>query len=387
MFSTLQMGDQELKNRIVMAPLTRTRATGTEPNELMVEYYRQRATAGLIISEATAVSEEAYGWANAPMVVTLEQARLWKKITDVVHEKNGKIFMQLWHMGRQSHSSFHPKTKDIVSASNVKITSGTSKDNEGNNVEWETPRALSVEEIEKTIQDYVKAARLAKEAGFDGLEIHAANGYLLDQFLQSRTNLRTDQYGGSFENRLRILSQLLDAIIADGSFPASRIGVRFSPNGTFGDMGSEDNYDMFLYAAAQMKQYGLAYLHVMDGLGFGYHGKSKAVTAADVKQAFEGLVMTNVGLTKESAQGMLRSGAVDLVAFGRLYISNPDLVERFQNDWPLNPDSAYEDWWQSSKGASGYTDFPFYQPPKETTVDDKEMENLTVRDSTVQAAQ
>ena len=362
LFTKITIGGQELQNRIVMAPLTRGRCDegSVEPNDLMKEYYTQRASAGLIISEATAISEEAYGWLHAPMMSTPTNAANWKKIGHAVHEKGGKMYLQLWHMGRQAHSSFHPSTGDIVSSSAIPITQGQAKNNKGEHVEWETPRALTVEQIQTTIQDYVKAARLAKEAGFDGIEVHAANGYLIDQFLQSSTNIRDDAYGGSMENRVRFLLEILEALITDGAYPANRIGVRLSPNGVFGDMGSEDNHEMFPFVAEKLSHYGLAYLHVMDGLGFGYHGKTKVVTAMDMKMAFKGPLMCNVGLTKESAEGMLRSGAADLCCFGRPFISNPDLVERFQNGWPLNPESTREDWF-APQGAKGYTDFPFYQ--------------------------
>eukprot|EP00527_Entomoneis_sp_CCMP2396_P003770 CAMPEP_0198139938 /NCGR_PEP_ID=MMETSP1443-20131203/3173_1 /TAXON_ID=186043 /ORGANISM="Entomoneis sp., Strain CCMP2396" /LENGTH=389 /DNA_ID=CAMNT_0043802213 /DNA_START=22 /DNA_END=1191 /DNA_ORIENTATION=- len=371
MFSKISLGDVELQNRITMAPMTRARCTpgddsNTMPNDLMVEYYAQRAGAGLIITEATAISELGYGWINAPLITTPEHAAAWKKVTDAVHEKNGKIYLQLWHMGRQAHSSFHPSTNYIVSASDVKISTGNSKDYHGNNVEHETPRALTVEQIQETINDYVKAARLSKEAGFDGVEIHGANGYLIDQFLQSYTNKRTDEYGGSVENRVRFLKEIVEAVIADGSFPAISIGVRMSPNGSFGDMGSDDNDVLFPHAAEQMSKYGLAYLHVMDGTGFGAHGKCKLVTAMDMKIKFKGPLMVNVGLSKESGEGMLRSGVADLVAYGRPYISNPDLAERFQNKLALNPDSVYEDWW-SPIGAKGYTDFPFYKQPADAS--------------------
>jgi len=334
------------------------------PNDMMVEYYTQRASAGLVITEATAISEEAFGWANAPMISTPEHAAAWKKVTDAVHAKGGKIFLQLWHLGRQSHSSFHPSTNDTVSASAIKITSGHAKNSKNENVEHETPRALTIPQIATTVQDYVKATRLSKEAGFDGVEVHGANGYLVDQFLQTRTNVRTDKYGGSMENRYRFLKEIIEAILADGAFPADRVGVRLSPNGNFGDMGSEDNDVLFPYVAKQLSSFGLAYLHVMDGTGFGFHNKCQLVTAMDMKQAFQGNIMTNIGLDKASAQGMLRSGSTDLVAFGRLYISNPDLVERFQNNWPLNPDAPYEHWWTNSLGATGYTDYPFYDEKK-----------------------
>jgi N-ethylmaleimide reductase len=368
MMSPITIGGQELKNRIVLAPMTRARCTPTEdpldpantnPNDLMVEYYTQRASGGLIISEATAISELGSGWLNAPHIRTADNVAGWKKVVDSVHAAGGLMYLQLWHMGRQSHSSYHPSTNDIVAPSAIKIN-GQGKNNKNEAVEPETPRAMSVEDIKETIQDYVRATRLAKEAGFDGVEIHAANGYLIDCFLQSSTNKRTDEYGGSMENRVRFLQEIVEALIEDGSYPADRIGFRISPNGAYGDMGSEDNHVMFPFVAKTMSKYGLAYLHLMDGLGFGYHEKCKPVTAFDIKREFNGPVICNVGLTKETGEGMIRSGAADMVCYGRPYISNPDLPERFKNNWPLNPDPEYEAWWRPT-GAVGYTDFPFYK--------------------------
>jgi len=344
--------------------------TSMTPNDLMVEYYRQRASAGLIISEATAISEEASGWRNAPHIRTAAQVEAWKKVVDAVHERGSKIYLQLWHMGRQSHSSFHPSTNHIVAPSSIPATGATIRTTAGEPAEAETPHALTVDEIQATIQDYVRAARLAKEAGFDGVEVHSANGYLLDTFLQSSSNQRTDQYGGSFENRVRLLTEVVDAIIESGAFPANRIGFRVSPNGVFGAMGSADNVEMFTHVAKTMNKYGLAYMHVMDGLGFGYHEKCRPVTCADLKRHFDGPIICNVGLTKETAEGMIRSGAADMACFGRLYISNPDLVERFANNWPVEPEAAYENWWGPT-GAKGYTDYPFYKPEKEEDVEEK----------------
>lgn len=370
LLSELTIGDQKLKNRVVLAPLTRARCTPTEdpydmsntnPNDLMAEYYEQRASAGLLITEATAISELGSGWLNAPHIRTPENVQGWKNVVDKVHKKDGIIYLQLWHMGRQSHSSFHPSTNDIVSASDIPIEEGKVKTIEGEEVPYETPRALTVEEIKSTVQDYVRAARLAKEAGFDGVEIHAANGYLIDQFLQSSTNLRSDEYGGSMENRIQFLQEIIQGIIDDGSYPAKRIGFRISPNGAFGGMGSDDNDVMFEFVARTMNQYGLAYMHAMDGLGFGFHNKTKVVKAGDLRKHFDGPIIGNVGLRRDTAEGMVRSGAVDLAAFGRLYISNPDLVERFANDWPVEEEAAYETWWNPT-GAKGYTDFPSYVP-------------------------
>jgi N-ethylmaleimide reductase len=375
------IGGQELNNRIVHAPMTRARCDPTPedpfsiknslPNDVMVEYYAQRAGAGLIVSEGTQISELAWGWMCAPKIIQDEHAEAWKKVVDAVHAKGGVIYMQLWHLGRQTHSSFHPTTNKIVSASDVKINGIQAKDILGNAVEYEQPTPLTKEEIQETVADFVNGARLAKKAGFDGVEIHSANGYLVDQFLQTRTNKRTDEYGGSMENRMRLLREIVEAIIADpDAFPAERIGFRLSPNGMFGDMGSEDNNVMFPYVAKEMNKYGLAYLHVMDGLGFGFHNLCPPVTMMDFRKVWDGPLICNVGLTKEIGKGMLRSGATDMVAYGRPYISNPDLAERFINDWPLNPDPTYEDWWQVGAGSKGYTDFPFYEPKEGETKDE-----------------
>ena len=327
----------------------------------MAKYYEQRASAGLIVTEATAISEEGYGWLNAPEIRTPEQVKAWRNVTDKVHNKNGHIYVQLWHMGRQSHSSFHPKTNRIVAPSSIPLPSDTKvKNTNYEAVDPEVPHALTVDEVNDVIQDYVKAALLAKEADFDGIELHAANGYLIDLFLQSTTNQRTDEYGGSFENRTRLLTEIIDGIVKSGAFPANRIGVRISPNGVFGGMGSADNKEMFQYVAKALNKYGLSYLHVMDGLGFGFHNLGEAVTCADIRKYFDSAIISNVGLTKEIAEGMVRSGAADLVAFGRLYISNPDLPERFANDWPLAETAGYEHWWGHT-GEKGYTDWPTYE--------------------------
>ena len=333
------------------------------PNEIQAEYYEQRASAGLVITEATGISEEGYGWRNVPQIVTDAEVEGWKKVVDRVHAKGGKIYLQLWHMGRTAHSSFHPATNRSVSASNIAADVKT-KNSRMEEVDAEVPHALTVEEIQSTIQDFVAACKQCKKAGFDGVELHGANGYLIDQFLQSCSNTRTDKYGGSMENRLRFLKEIIQAIVDSGSYPANRIGVRISPNGNFGSMGSEDNYEMFTFVAKQMSKYGLAYIHVMDGLGFGFHNLSRRVTTFDIKKNFDGPVITNVGLTKDTAEGMIRSGAADLACFGRLYMSNPDLPERFANNWPTAPEAEYPTWWGPT-GANGYTDFPTYKEEQE----------------------
>lgn len=339
-----------------MAPLTRGRA-GSEriPNDLMREYYMQRASAGLIIAEATTISEQGIGWVDSPGIYNDAQVAGWKKITDALHAKGSSIFLQFWHCGRASHSSFHGG-QPAVSASAIKIN-GDYIHTPAGKQPYETPRALETNEVAALVEDYRRAAERAKAAGFDGIEIHSANGYLLDQFLQSKTNQRTDCYGGSLENRFRLLKEVLEAVCT--VWPSNRVGVRLSPNGVFNDMGSPDFRETFLYAASQLNTFGLAYLHVMDGLEFGFHQLGEPMTLADFRTAFHGPIMGNCGYTAESAEAAIANGAADLIAFGRPFLSNPDLVERFANSWELNPPAEMSAW--SAPTAEGYTDFPFYQ--------------------------
>jgi N-ethylmaleimide reductase len=344
-----------LQNRVVMAPLTRGRA-GSEriPNDLMREYYMQRASAGLIIAEATTISEQGIGWVDSPGIYNDAQVAGWKKITDALHAKGSSIFLQFWHCGRASHSSFHGG-QSAVSASAIKIN-GDYIHTPAGKQPYETPRALETNEVAAVVEDYRRAAERAQAAGFDGIEIHSANGYLLDQFLQSKTNHRNDCYGGSLENRFRLLKEVLEAVCS--VWPSNRVGVRLSPNGVFNDMGSPDFRETFLYAASQLNTFGLAYLHVMDGLAFGFHQLGEPMTLADFRTTFHGPIMGNCGYTAESAEAAIANGAADLIAFGRPYLSNPDLVERFANGWELNPPAEMSVW--SAPTAEGYTDFPFH---------------------------
>ncbi|KAG2508051.1 hypothetical protein JM18_008931 [Phytophthora kernoviae] len=364
LFTPLKLGDDlELKNRIVFGPLSRGRANAdrvpSEDNEI---YYEQRAGAGLIISEATAISEQGYGWYHAAACYTDAHVEGWKRVTERVHKKGGKIFMQMWHMGRQGHTSFNPKG-DLVSASALRLEGGHTRNANYEASPYETPRALETDEIAGVVESYRHGAELALKAGFDGVEIHSANGYLIDQFLQSSTNKRTDKYGGSFENRARFLMEIVDAVKT--VVPSHRIGVRLAPNGAFAGMGSEDNYEMFKYTMEQLSEHKLGYLAILDGFGFGYTDKCRLTTAFDAKTAFKGIVMANNNYTRDTAEGVVRSGSADLVGFGRLYISNPDLAERFQNDWPVNPEAPREVYYNSALGGKGYNDFPFYQAKDE----------------------
>jgi len=347
-----------LPNRVVMAPLTRARASRERiPNALMATYYAQRASAGLIISEATTISEQANGWRDSPGIYTDAMEIGWKDVTAAVHTAGGRIFLQLWHMGRASHSDFHGG-QPPVSASAVKIEGDGIYTPEGKKP-YEVPRALESWEIPGVVADYGKAAARARQAGFDGVEIHAANGYLLDQFLQSKVNHRTDDYGGSIEKRCRLLKEVVEAVTAE--WPAGRVGVRLAPNGGFNDMGSPNFREQFLHAAGLLDGYPLAYVHVMDGLAFGFHKLGEPLTLADFRAVFHGPLIGNCGYTLETAEKAVATGAADLIAFGRPYLSNPDLVERFRNGWPLAdlPDIST---WYSPAGSEGYTDFPAYQP-------------------------
>mmetsp|Transcript_39105 Transcript_39105/g.76267 ORF Transcript_39105/g.76267 Transcript_39105/m.76267 type:complete len:382 (+) Transcript_39105:135-1280(+) len=371
LLSPVTVGGQTLRNRVVLAPLTRARCTSTTdpfdpvnatPNDLLVEHYAQRASGGLLVTEATAVSEMGWGWRNAPKICTPEQVAGWKRVTEAVHEKGGVMYIQLWHGGRQTHSSFHPSTGKIFAPSAIACPNAKVKTIDGESVKAEVPTEMTLGNIKDTIQEFVTAARLSKEAGFDGVELHSGNGYLIDTFFQSSTNKRTDEYGGSIENRCRFLKDVVEAIIADGSYPSERIAFHISPQGNYGDMGSDDNFDQFVGIAKIMNPLGLAYVNMQDGLGFGFHEKDKIVTCADIRKVWDGPIIGNIGLTRDVAEGMIRSGAVDMCSWGRLYMSNPDLVERFTNNWLLAPEAPYQDWWRTDGGAEGYNTYPTYTP-------------------------
>ena len=349
--------DLELKNRVVMAPMTRARAGQKRiPNALMAKYYLQRASAGLIITEATTISKQANGWVQSPGIYTDAMAAGWQQVVDAVHGKGGTIFLQLWHCGRASHSSFH-NGEPAVAPSAIKINEAYIHTPKGKEPH-EIPRALETKEIPLIVEDYRYAAELAKTAGFDGVEIHSANGYLLDEFLQSKTNQRTDRYGGSIENRYRMLGEVVQAV--SDVWPANRVAVRLSPNGAFNDMGSPDFRDQFTYVAQQLDQFGLAYLHVMDGLAFGFHELGEPMTLAEIRKVFSGPLIGNCGYTRETAEKAVNQDPAVLIAFGRPFISNPDLVKRFANNWPLNPEADMSTWY-SPTGANGYIDFPLSQ--------------------------
>ncbi len=356
LFDPIKMGTLQVKNRIALAPMTRGRA-GDEriPNEVMADYYFQRSSAGLLITEATVVSQEGIGWIGSPGVYTDAMVEGWKKVTQKVAPTDAHLFLQLWHCGRASHSDFH-NGELPVSASAVKLNGDSIHTPQGTK-EYETPREMTKEDIKRTLSDFRQAALNAKEAGFSGIEVHGANGYLINQFLDSKSNHRTDEYGGSPEKKYRFLKEVLDTVLE--VWDPSQVGVRLSPNGIFNDMGSADFRETYLYVAKELNKLNLGYLHVMDGLAFGFHEKGDPMTLAEFKSVYNGLIMGNCGYEKDPAQKMIENGDADFIAFGRPFISNPDLPERLKHDWPLN---SFEDmtYWYTPD-AQGYTDYQSYR--------------------------
>ena len=357
LFQPFSLGSLSIANRIVLAPMTRGRA-GLErvPGELMAEYYLQRAGAGLIISEATVVSPQGIGWIDSPGIYTEQMVDGWRLVTEKVRPTGTPMFLQMWHCGRASHSDFHNGSLP-VSASAVKLRGDHIHTPLGSKP-YEKPRAMTIDEIQATVADYRHAAENAKKAGFDGVEVHGANGYLINQFLDSSTNHRTDQYGGSLENRFRFFREILEAVLE--VWPAERVGARISPNGVFNDMGCDDFRKLFLYVAGEINRMNLGYLHIMDGLAFGFHEKGEPMTLAEFRSIYGRTIIGNCGYTKELAETRLKEGTADIIAIGRPFITNPDLPERWKNNWPLNPCEDMSLWY--TPGPQGYTDYAPYEP-------------------------
>ncbi|HHS7122825.1 TPA: alkene reductase [Yersinia enterocolitica] len=358
LFSPLKVGALTLPNRVFMAPLTRLRSIepGDIPTPLMAEYYRQRASAGLIITEATQISFQAKGYAGAPGLHTQEQLNAWKKITQAVHNEGGHIAVQLWHVGRISHHSLQPGQQAPVAPSAIAAdTRTTVRDETGAwvRVPCSTPRALETEEIPGIINDFRQATANAREAGFDYIELHAAHGYLLHQFMSPASNQRTDQYGGSIENRTRLTLEVVDATAAE--WGAERIGIRISPLGPFNGLDNgEDQEEAALYLIEELNKRHIAYLHISEPDWAGGKPYSDAFRDA-VRARFKGVIIGAGAYTAEKAESLIEKGFIDAVAFGRSYISNPDMVERLQQNAPLNePDG--ETFYCG--GAKGYTDYP-----------------------------
>lgn len=352
LFEPLFIGDLHLKNRIALSPMTRGRAGSRRvPNDLMAEFYYQRSSAGLLITEATVVSKQGNGWIDSPGIYTDEMVKGWQKVTAKIKPTATPIYLQLWHCGRASHSDFH-NGKRPVSASAVKLNGDYIQTPLGKK-HYETPRALSVDEIKATVNDYRKGAINAKKAGFSGVELHSANGYLINQFLDSKTNHRNDQYGGSLENRFRFFKEVLEAVFE--IWAPGKVGARISPNGLFNDMGSDDFRETYLYVTEELNKLNLGYLHIVDGLAFGFHEKGKPMTLAEFRSIYQGIIIGNCGYTKEAAEERIAEGNANLIAFGRPFITNPDLPERFKNNWPLNPAEDMSKWY--TPDAPGYTDY------------------------------
>ena len=353
LLDTYTLGNLELPNRVLMAPMTRNRATDTVPTDLMATYYQQRASAGLIISEATQVTPMGQGYPNTPGIHTREQIDAWKQITDAVHEAGGRIFLQLWHVGRISHPSFHGGNLPV--APSAIRPEGQTFTADGQMEPFATPRALETDELADVALQFRQGAENAEEAGFDGVEIHGANGYLLDQFLQSGTNRRTDRYGGSAQNRSRLLLEVTDAVLE--VWDAERVGVRLSPGGTFNDMQDDNPEETFRTVVGALNERKLAYLHGVEAdLG----GKS----ASDLlRDAFNGTLIMAGGYERTSGEEALQTGQADLIAYARHFLANPDLPERFERDAPLN------EWQQKTfygGGEEGYTDYPRLEATPQT---------------------
>jgi len=352
LFKPVQMGTLALANRIVMAPLTRSRAGANDvPGPINAEYYQQRASAGLIISEATQISPQGKGYAFTPGMYSEEQVAGWSLVTAAVHETGGHIFAQLWHVGRISHPDLQIDNQLPVAPSAVK-PAGQAFTEDGFKP-FVTPRALDLSEIPGIIAQYEHAARCAKKAGFDGIELHAANGYLLDQFMRDKTNLRTDQYGGNVENRARLLLEVVEAVT--GIWPADRVGIRLSPVSPANDCADSQPEITFSYVVKQLNQFNPGYLHCVEGATGGSRTIAPDFSFKKLRNLFNGLYMANNGYDLALANQALRENLADLIAFGRPFIANPDLVERLKKGAPL-AEAPKETWYGG--GRQGYTDWP-----------------------------
>ena len=359
LFTPYRLGPYELRNRLVMAPLTRNRAgVGNVPQAMNVEYYAQRASAGLIVTEATQISPQGVGYPNTPGIHTSEQVAGWKTVTEAVHRRGGRIFLQLWHVGRISHPSHQPNGELPVAPSAIK-PEGSAYTYEGLQP-FVAPRALRIDEIPGVIEQYRRAASNALEAGFDGVEIHGANGYLLDQFLRDGTNHRTDAYGGSVPNRARLLLDVTHAVTE--VWGADRVGVRISPVHSFNSMFDSQPDVTFGYVVDQLNQFGLAYLHVVESrYGDGVY-PVRSVHAFDdrkLRETFRGTYIANAGYDRERAISAIQTGEADLIAFGTLFIANPDLPRRLAHNAPLNAPNVSTFYGGDERG---YTDYPFLDP-------------------------
>jgi N-ethylmaleimide reductase len=359
LFSTKKIGDFDAHSRIVLAPMTRSRTAqpGDIPTDLMAEYYAQRASAGFIITEATQISQQGKGYSFTPGMFTNEQVAGWKKVTKAVHDKGGRIISQLWHVGRMSHASFH---KDGLPVAPSAIAPDAQvwvvgDDGVGQMVECPTPRELSIQDIKDIVQDYRQAAKNAIEAGFDGIEIHGGNGYLIDQFLRRSANKRNDEYGGSITNRLRFVREVIDAVCDE--IGASKVGVRLAPFITQRGMDDSEAVDAILLASTYFNEKGLAYIHLSEADWDDAPVVSDEFRH-DLRKNFNGCIVVAGNYTAETGDKMIASGLVDFIAYGRKFLANPDLPYRFENKHPLNeitdPSTLF------GGNEVGYTDYPTY---------------------------
>jgi N-ethylmaleimide reductase len=356
-----RLGNLELPNRIVMAPLTRRRADRNQaPTPMNAQYYAQRATAGLIISEATQISPQGTSLPDTPGIYSPEQIAGWQWVTQAVQERGGRIFLQLWHGGRCSHPSLQPQGELPVAPSAIAPQEELALTASGEEVPFLVPRALETAEIPGIIAQYRQAAQNAKLAGAQGVEIHGASGYLLDQFLQDSCNQRTDAYGGSVENRARLLLEVTETVLE--VWGADRVGVRLSPSSTFQDMADSDPAALFNYVVAQLDRFSLAYLHIVEPRIKGSHDdlseKKVSLGVHHFRPLYRGTIITAGGYTRATGESMLSEGDADLVAYGRLFIANPDLPHRFACNAPLNP---YDRSTFTGGSEQGYIDYPFWE--------------------------
>ena len=355
LFDPVSIGSIDCPNRVVMAPMTRNRADEQyAPTALNAEYYRQRASAGLIVTEATQVDPQGQGYPLTPGIYSEEQVQGWTKVTDAVHDDGGRIFLQLWHVGRISHSSYHDGDRPVAPSAIKPAGEVMTPDMEM--VPFETPRALDTDEIPGIVDQYGRGARLANDAGFDGVEIHAANGYLIDQFLRSGTNQRTDRYGGSLENRTRFLEEVIESVTDE--WAPDRVGIRYSPLSDFNDMSDDTPAETFGRAAAIAANHDLAYVHLAepDEPKPPIRGDGTIRTVfSTIREQFDGPIMANGNYDLDSARDALDSGYADLISFARSFLANPDLPERLRSGGPINvPDESTF----YGGGEEGYTDYP-----------------------------
>jgi N-ethylmaleimide reductase len=352
LFTPYSLGPQALPNRIVMAPMTRSRAgQGNVPGPLNALYYTQRASAGLIITEATQVTPEGQGYISTPGIHSDEQVEGWKLVTKAVHDAGGRIFLQLWHVGRISHPSYQPNGQLPVSASAI-APEGNIYTPQGMKP-FVAPRALDLSEIPGVVQQYRAGAQNALEAGFDGVEIHAANGYLIDQFLEDGSNKRTDAYGGPIQNRARFMLEVTKAVI--DVWGKDRVGIRLSPGGSFNSMSDSNTVETFSYAVKELDKLGLVYVHIKEAAGADLRHGGSLVPAKFFRPLFKRTIIANTGYTGQRAEEALNEGAADLIAFGVPYLANPDLPYRLKTGAPLNAPDQKSFYGGTEKG---YTDYP-----------------------------